>query len=270
MKLPFRAFNFYINASIHVGFAVIALVGVTLLEYNLHMPVEVWAFIFLSTISGYNFVKYLEIKRFLYGNLSSTLKSIRIFTLFCIGLMLVFAVELSKATLLILGALALLTFLYAIPLRKRKNLRALGGLKIFIVAIVWACVTVLVPIMASNTPFQWDFWITFLQRICIVLALTIPFEIRDLNQDVSSLRTLPQQLGLKKVKGFGIILLLLVILSEWVKNDFSQSHFICVFAVCSLIAIILVLVEVKQSRYLASFWIESIPICWIILFYILK
>jgi len=267
MKLLIRGFNFYINASIHVGFAVIALVGVTLLEYNLHMPLEVLAVVFLSTISGYNFVKYLEIKRFLYGRLSGTLKSIRIFTLFCIGLMLVFAVELSKATLLILGALALLTFLYAIPLRKRKNLRALGGLKIFIVAIVWACVTVLVPIIASEMEFTMDCWITFIQRIFIVLALTIPFEIRDLEYDISSLKTLPQQLGLKKVKGFGIILLLFVMLSEWVKNDFSQSHFICVFAVCSLIAIILVFVEAKQSKYLASFWIESIPICWVILFY---
>lgn len=265
MKLLSRAFNFYINASIHVAFAVTALAGVTFLEYNLQMPFSVWMFIFLSTIVAYNFVKYAEVNGFLAGNIKGSLKFIRGFTLLCFLSALPFGFQLSGRTLLLLVVLALFTFLYAIPFHKRKNLRTLGGLKIFIVALVWACFTVLVPAIASEEQLDFNYLITFFQRILIVLALTIPFEIRDLEYDNSSLKTLPQKLGLKKVKSLGIAFLLISVFLEWTKNEFSVNHFISILTISILIGVILISSQKKQPKYLASFWVESVPVFWFFL-----
>ncbi len=53
-------FDFYINASIHVAFAVVALVRVTEISLQLDTNQSVLGLIFFGTIVGYNFLKYLN------------------------------------------------------------------------------------------------------------------------------------------------------------------------------------------------------------------
>ena len=60
-----RIFEFYINSSIHVALAVLSLVLITVLEFNLKLPNSYWYFVFFGTITGYNFVKYAPIAGFI-------------------------------------------------------------------------------------------------------------------------------------------------------------------------------------------------------------
>ena len=263
MKLLTSIFSFYINASIHVALAVVALVGVTSLEFQLDISLALWAFIFFGTMTGYNFVKYAKIAGLKHRELTNSLKSIQLFSFLCFGILVYFSFQLSIYTLLTAGGFALLTFLYAVPFLKKKSLRNLNSLKIFIVALVWAGVTVTMPLIASEVNVNTDSWLSFIQRFFIVIVLTIPFEIRDLQYDLTTLKTLPQQFGLKKVKIIGLILLLICLLIEGFKDELSRYHFLSLLTTCLLIGGVLIISKRKQHKYFSSFLVEGIPIVWL-------
>ena len=79
MKLLSSVFSFYINSSIHVAFAVLAFVGISMLEYDLEIPNALWVFIFFGTITGYNFVKYAKIAGLRHRQLTNSLRTIQVF-----------------------------------------------------------------------------------------------------------------------------------------------------------------------------------------------
>jgi len=263
MKLLARIFDFYINGSVHVALAVCALTGITVLEYQLEISMALWLFIFFGTVTGYNFVKYAGIAGLHHRSLTRMLKSIQIFSFVSFGILGYVALQLTQATLLITALFAALTFFYAVPISKYKNLRRQGGLKIFIVAVVWAGVTVIVPVVSESILWSTSIWLSFIQRILLVIVLILPFEVRDLAFDVVALRTLPQQFGIKKAKGIGIMLLVICMLLEGFKYPIASPHLWSLFLVCVLLGGLLVVSKMKQSRYFASFFVEGIPILWL-------
>ena len=263
MKLVSSFFKFYVNASIHVSLAVIAFTIITSLEFDLEISNSIWGFVFFGTIFGYNFVKYFEVVGFKAENFGRSIRSIRAVSILSFVLAAFFGSQQSLKVLILILLLAILTIFYAIPLLNRSNLRNLVGLKIFIVALVWAGVTVILPVIGSGIEINADVWITFIQRFFMVLVLTLPFEIRDLHYDVSRLKTLPQRLGLRNTKILGHLLLVIIIALEGFKDEFSHPHFFSLLFICLVISGILIASERKQSRYFASFWVEGLPILWL-------
>ena len=136
------------------------------------------------------------------------------------------------------------------------------SIKIFVIAAVWAGTTVYLPVIYENTKWDWDITLMLIQRFMIVLALTLPFEIRDLKFDETELGTLPQLLGIDKTKRLGYLLLLTTLFLEFLKDDL-QIYLIMSLSI--FIGIGIYLAKRNQSRYYASFWVEGIPIlCWLI------
>lgn len=265
-----QQFRFYIHASIHVAFAVVSLVGVTVLEFDLNVPIALWFFVFFGTISGYNFVKYAKIAGLHHRSLAQSLRAIQVFSAISMAGVFLSMFFLTTATLIVAFGFGLLTLFYAVPLFRSKNLRNIIGLKIFVVALVWAGVTVAVPIVEEGMTISGDFWITLSQRTLIVLALILPFEIRDLQFDRVGLKTVPQRYGVMKTKGLGISLLTLVVLLEGFKNMPSVSSLYALFCTMILIGLAIGYARKKQSEYFASFWVESIPIIWVSLLFLFR
>ena len=166
----------------------------------------------------------------------------------------------------------MLTLLYEIPFsRKSKiNLRNVGALKIVLISLVWAGVTVLLPLMAAGNSFDALVLLTFLQRFLWVLVLTIPFDIRDVQFDEDHLKTIPQILGIKNTKKLGFVLLLVALVLEF--SLWSGSIFKNIFlGVTFLLLFLLMRTKTTQPKYYSSFWIEAVPIFWwLLLFWILK
>ncbi|MDC7999624.1 hypothetical protein POV26_01085 [Aequorivita todarodis] len=266
MKFFKRVFAFYINSSIHVALAVVALLAVSVLEYGLTIPKELWAFVFLGALTGYNFVKYAKIAGLHHRSLTNSLKTIQVFSGICFVLLVLIAFRLSITTLLVTAGFGLATFFYAVPFVRHKNLRNFSGLKIFIVAFVWAGVTVIVPFIASETAVSGDVLLTFFQRILIVVALILPFEIRDVPYDSLNLKTLPQQLGVRNTKLLGLAVLLVCLTLEFFKDSPEVAYIISLLGFCMLLGWLLVISKTNQSRYFASFWVEGLPIIWLLLF----
>ncbi len=245
-----------------MSLAVCSLVGVTALEFDLLVTNSLIGFVFFGTITGYNFVKYAETARFRHRSLNLSLRAIQVFSFFCFLALIYFALKLPIKTLLIIGGFAALTFFYAIPFLKNKNLRTFIGIKILIVAIVWGGVTIIIPIINEDNFLTETIWISFLQRVLFVFALTLPFEIRDLIYDELALGTLPQRLGVFVTKIVGTILLVISLLVEFFKVE-SNKDYILSFGIIGVVLLIFLFVSNrKQSKYFASFWVESIPVLW--------
>ena len=64
-----------------------------------------------------------------------------------------------------------------------------------------------------------DVWILLLQRFVFVVVLILPFEIRDLSVDDKILGTLPQRIGVKNTKLYGLLLLMVFFFLEFFKDE---------------------------------------------------
>lgn len=270
MKLLRSVFAFYINSSIHVALAVLTLLAISVFEYNLTVQFELWIFIFLGALTGYNFVKYAKVAGLHHRSLTNSLKAIQVISGICFVLFTLIAFQLSLLTLLVTAGFGLATFFYAVPFVQSKNLRNLSGIKILVVAFVWAGVTVIVPIIASETNISGDVLLTFFQRILIVVALILPFEIRDVPYDSLNLKTLPQQIGVRNTKLLGEGLLLLCLVFEFFKNSSEVPYIISLLVFCVILGWLIAISKTEQTRYFASFLVEGLPIIWLLLFVLFK
>ena len=263
MRILQVIFNFYINSSIHVALAVYALVKITELYFGVTYNENLDYFIFFSTITGYNFVKYAGVAKLHHLSLTDNLKIIQLFSFLCFGAMIFFALQLSQKTLFFILPFAGLTGLYAIPFLSgfKKNLRNIAHLKILVIALVWAGTTVLLPILDAKTEFTVTIFVYFIQRFLIVLVLTLPFDIRDMQFDAISLQTIPQKIGIQKTKRLGLILLVFALVIEFLVTPqiMAKNAFIIFFFI---VLIFLMRSKMNQSKYYSSFWVESLPIFW--------
>ncbi|MDP2688407.1 MAG: hypothetical protein Q8O62_14400 [Aequorivita sp.] len=266
MKILRAVFAFYINSSIHVALAVVALLAITVLEYDLNVPSALWPFIFLGALTGYNFVKYSKIAGLYHRRLTKSLKTIQVFSAVCFVLLGIIAFQLNIITLLVTAGFGLATFFYAVPFAGSKSLRRFAGIKIFVVAFIWAGVTVIVPVVAAEVSISGDLLLTFFQRIMIVIALILPFEIRDVPYDSLYLKTLPQQLGVKTTKLIGEGVLLLCLVFEFFKQDYAVAYILSLLVFCVVLGWLIVISKKEQTRYFSSFWVEGLPILWYALF----
>ena len=104
----------------------------------------------------------------------------------------------------------------------------------------------------------------------IVVALILPFEIRDVPYDSLNLKTLPQQMGVRitKLLGEGVLLICLVL--EFFKNSSEVAYIISLLVFCVVLGWLLVISRTDQNRYFSSFWVEGLPILWLLVFLIFE
>ena len=178
---------------------------------------------------------------------------------------LVFGILVSIHNLWLLTPATFLTFWYAIPLfkyrGKRISLRNYPTLKIVSIALVWAISTVLFPLQENLADFQ--VWLEFTQRFFLIMALVIPFDIRDLNNDSAHLQTLPQKIGISKAKIVGIQYLVVFFVLGFFKIPLDEGTIIPELLVFILSLLLIVKTKENQSKYYAAFWVESVPIFWL-------
>ena len=262
MMLLKRLLDFYINSSLHVALAVLSFCVLTTYELDLNSSIVLFSAVFCAVIVGYNFVKYFGLAKFYYRSLTTKLKYIQLVSaLSILGLGYAF-LQLQSATQMLLFFLGLITFFYAIPmgLKTPKNLRSIGGVKIYIIAFVWAMTTVALPILESQLSLNFEHWILIVQRTFIIIVLMLPFEIRDLDLDQIYLSTIPQKIGVRNTKIIGYALLGDALLLEFFKHQFDQNRFLIVVFLVVILILFLVKSTPKRSRYYTAFWVEAIPI----------
>lgn len=128
-------------------------------------------------------------------------------------------------------------------------------------ALVWAMVTVFLPLIYENNVINNQAVILFVQRFLLITVLMLPFEIRDLKFDELKLHTIPQLIGIRNTKLLGIVLLTVITFTELF---FLQSNFAWIACfVFFLTAVFLLKTKRNQSFYYTAFWVEAIPVFWL-------
>jgi 4-hydroxybenzoate polyprenyltransferase len=124
---------------------------------------------------------------------------------------------LNKVLVIRLSPFLLLALFYVVPVWKTKGkwirVRDIPYFKIFLVAAVWSFVTVVLAFLADNASWKPDIaaWGSILHRFIFIFAITLPFDIRDLEHDRGGgLITFAGTLGVPGVNRLSAFLLTIV------------------------------------------------------------
>jgi len=272
MRIFKHIFDFYINSSIHVALAVYAFTFITLRQLNITYDRNILSFVFFGSITGYNFVKYFGLAKLHHRSLANWMRVIQIFSMLSFVLMCYFALQLETKTLIIVVTMAVITFFYATPFLPKEyfldntyNLRTISGLKVYVIAFVWTIVTVVLPVVNNAYPINFDVFVMSIQRYLFVIVLILPFDIRDLLYDSLRLSTIPQKIGIKKTKYLGFSLLAVNFLLEFFKDDLDEEHLLSLIFITVITFLFILFSSNERGRNYSAFWVEGLPIIWLIL-----
>ncbi|MEZ4885079.1 MAG: UbiA family prenyltransferase [Chitinophagales bacterium] len=138
--------------------------------------------------------------------------------------------QLKSTVQIVLVSAAAITVLYTLPLIPSKSgwkkLRDIGMLKIFLIAFIWTISTAVLPVLQCNASFQDPHtWLVILEKALFIFAITLPFDIRDMDYDQSrNLKTIPQVIGVEKTIELAYFCLAALGLIALINYLFLPSH----------------------------------------------
>jgi 4-hydroxybenzoate polyprenyltransferase len=207
-----KALHFIININFVVAFAAVSLAIATEIQLGMQPHPHVYlAVLFFAALLDYNLYRFMYVKKNPESAGIEKYKWAAEHTNFLKLLILISSAGLfttvffvKKEIVLLLGLLAGLTFLYSTPVfRKQKSrfrVQEIPGLKILLLALVWAASTVMLPVLNSENLLDYkQILLVFTERFSFIFAIAIPFDIRDRKADtLAGIKTIPVILGEKR------------------------------------------------------------------------
>ncbi|GAB4248604.1 MAG: hypothetical protein Kow0079_00830 [Vicingaceae bacterium] len=254
-----KAIKCFIFSNIYVSLCITLLLYKSFVILNLTPNIHQIGLIFFGTLIIYNFQRfyrlsksnlqntnerlawYLKNKRLIYG--------ILVFSILTVGYKIFFINSFQISILLLL---ALISVLYVIPFFKIKNktyaLRQIPYLKIFVISLVWAALLTIF-ILPSIKEVNYQVLMYLMERFVFILAITIPFDIRDLNYDKeNNIKTIPQLIGIKKAVFLSILFLIISYAINYFL--FYESINWLFYSFIFLLEIIIILNTIKKKNEL--------------------
>ncbi|MDB5120508.1 MAG: hypothetical protein JWN56_1726 [Sphingobacteriales bacterium] len=238
-----QTLDFLLFSNLFIALCAVAQGLVTYQLLNVKPDYYVLRLLFFSTLALYNFSillakpKHPEKSpfrrvRWIFSHYRIMISLTLIAVLSC----LILVTFLSLQSQILIAFLGLISITYSLPIftfqDKKFGIRNIPGLKLFLIALVWAASCVLLPILelessqAVTTPAR-DTLLLIAKRFLFIAAITVPFDIRDLFQDRnSSLKTIPVMVGEKNAylvcQGLLIAYLILLFLFT---SSFDRNFF---------------------------------------------
>ena len=212
-------------------------------ESNLKESLFLCGFVFCSTLLIYNFQRLYKFQNSNQDSPTKTwfLKNKRLIICVCIISAIgtsVSAFTLNPESIILLSVLFFFSLFYVVKILPFKGgkiaLREVPYFKLFLISFVWTMVIVTLPIVQFGSFLSLKELTLFgFEKGLFILALTIPFDIRDLKYDKPFIKTLPQSIGIfPSIIISNIALVLAIILS-------IQLYRMELYSFSNLIAVIL-------------------------------
>ncbi|MDA7804014.1 hypothetical protein N8987_05500 [Crocinitomix sp.] len=243
------------------------------LIFDLEVNYAVIYFAFFATILTYTFQRYVKLVNRTQVN-NERLQWMQRNDLLVKAMMIVSTAgclkalyEFNLATYAVLFFSGLLSLFYIIrlPGKVGKNLRDIPNLKIYLIAIVWASTSTFLPYLNHGVEGLPIPWLLFITNFIFIIAITIPFDIRDLHLDEAEKKTIPQLVGVNNAILISVVLLAINI----PLLIFISSYFLWVSLVSLLSAIALVIGSRKYTNDLYfSFFVDGLLILQPVLLYL--
>lgn len=147
---------------------------------------------------------------------------------------------------------------------EEKRLRDQNDIKIFLVAIVWAWITLLLPAVEYGIDNYLLVGCLFAERCLFIFAITLPFDIRDIKVDTfGSVKTIPARIGINKsiyLSWFSLFFSTLIISGLLYFNLISSDQFIALLILYIATAGIVFYSSPKRHDYFYSGLIDGLMI----------
>ncbi len=222
-----------IHSNIYISLAAVLLTIATQIQLGLQPQLHPYLFlIFFATLFEYNIHKFITAitnKEALQAKKHSWVRNnLKLFywIVFLSAVGFLISIFWAKREVLIsLAPLAALTLFYSLPIYGNKNnlfrLREIPYLKIFIISFVWSVSTILLPIIQFENLFEVQhLYLMLIERFIFIFAITIPFDIRDIEADNSAgLRTIANIISVRTSLNISWVLLVIF----WVLHLFHYS-----------------------------------------------
>lgn len=162
---------------------------------------------------------------------------------------------------------AIVVFFYAFPFKgKDIGLRRVYGLKLWLIALSWAWVTVVIPLASADFNFTNEIWWHCFQRVLFIAALGIAFDIRDYHLDEPKMGTVPAVFGIRGAQTAAFLALAfydLSLLVQFFTSSFlSLPVLIALLLPSELLAFLLYFAIRPQSNLYYSFWMDATLVVW--------
>lgn len=267
-----KPLDFILFSNIFISLGALAQGLVTYHLLNVAPSYLVLAFLFLSTLVTYNLSiliykpknwqqsKYRRV-RWIFRNYRLNLFLTIAATVALIPVFFFLSLKVKVLSVL----LGILSLGYALPIikynGKKYGLRSIPGLKLFLIAFVWACSSVLIPFL-NQSEFNYstsNIIILVLKRFLFVVAITIPFDIRDMFQDkVFSLKTIPTLFGERKAYLLcQLMLAVYIILLFLFRNKGFDADFIALTATVVLTGWLIFKSKWERNEYYYFFYLDG-------------
>ncbi|MFK8037445.1 MAG: hypothetical protein AB8B74_04095 [Crocinitomicaceae bacterium] len=219
----------YSNIWISLGAVCFSLFASRVLDFEL--PLFYILFIFSATLFTYNFQRL--IKRYVFSSQGISGPRLKWIERNVFSVYLITTISGIAACILgwqfileiwwLFAVVGFFSLFYVLNLPILKvNLRSIPGVKIFVLGVTWVIATQILPFfLFSAGVLSASRIIFFIGSMLFMLAISIPFDIRDLELDNRKLRTIPQTLGIKNARYLAAtILFMSTALFMWVVGYF--------------------------------------------------
>lgn len=276
-------FDFYLYSNLHMALCTVALLKASCMVLHLRCETPLMLIAFFGTITLYSFQRLVgvlknEMKDFKGERHQWNFRNKKILILIVVLSLAPLAYSFFELSLngkfLLIGA-GLLSLIYASPVFKIKSklfrLRDFPVIKIFFIAIVWTIVTTILPIIESVEFYNRSELVYFHGAIywsavvfLLIFALTIPFDVRDMEFDSPSIRSLPMIIGEKQAVRLAQFLLVISCIALYIgmeqTHKFSFITVIYYFLWAAFSIWILHSCSRKKNEYYFSFTVDGLII----------
>ena len=258
-----RFLQFILSHSIFIAFCAAGLCFQT--HILLHRPADlnIYGFIFFSTLCGYN-LYWLQSKFYFSDrklNRAFFKRHYSFFLLFGLAAIGTFYFLLKIGWLLPYIAVGgVLTLLYALPLWPfafAKHLQKAGFFKTTLLSLTWAYVTVVIPAAGSGDMVLMPITVLFCARFSFMLLLCIIFDMRDISVDkVHGLHSLATDLS-KKTLDIIIYLVfgLYILAGLLVRAYFNDDRQMLAFIVTGMIVWLVYRMSLRRKEYIFYYFL---------------
>lgn len=216
-----KLINFLLYSNIYIAFCAVAMTAQTLYVFDISIKTSptLLGLVFFSTLVIYALHRLvslskvdrsLEVERF--HVIGMYKRHIQIYTGLGIlgGAVCFFCLNRSTQYALVLPALLSLGYVIPFMGNGKLRLRDINFIKIFLIAIVWSYVTVLLPLLEHNISIAYQELGVLLERILFIFVITLPFDLRDWEIDKrNQVRTIPATIGVKKTLRLALFILVI-------------------------------------------------------------
>jgi 4-hydroxybenzoate polyprenyltransferase len=162
----------------------------------------------------------------------------------------VLSLTLNLESIFVLIGLGFISFFYAYEIKlkgkKKSNLRDIPGIKIFLIAIVWGLSCCILPYIQNDVWNSQIIWPITTAFSLYILAICIPFDIRDIELDEKRKKTIPQLIGVQGSK----ILAILITISSYFTLIMNLDFFSIGLLIGYILTIILIALSSKEKNEL--------------------